>query len=72
MEGIHSWQGIGPHSSSAVREIGDTIDSNTLQQLVNILDQYQVCHGNPEEQFVSLVENRNGCIKRQWICICLP
>ena len=53
------------HSSSAVREIGDTIDSNTLQQLVNILDQYQVCHGNPEEQFVSLVENRNGCTKRQ-------
>ena len=53
------------HSSIAVREIDDTIDSNTLQQLVNILDQYQVCHGNPEEQFVSLVENRNGCIKRQ-------
>ena len=53
------------HSNSAISNIGERLDVSSLQELVNILDQYNICCGNPEQQFLSLVESKNGSITQQ-------
>ena len=53
------------NSSSALQDIRDTLDPNSLRQLMTMLDNCHICQGNPDQRFVSLVEARNGSIKRQ-------
>ena len=52
------------HSCSAITGISEKLDPTSLQKLILILDKCKICCGNPEQQFVSLVESRNGSIKR--------
>lgn len=48
----------------AIESITEKLDPDSLQQLVAALDECKVCCGNYEQPFVSLLERRNGSIRR--------
>lgn len=50
-------------SCSAIHGFGDKINSSSLQSLLEIVDKSNICEGNYEDHFVSLVELRKGSIK---------
>ena len=52
-------------SCSLMIDIGEFLDLNSLQHLVETLHKSRVCCGNYEQQFVSLLTSRNGKIARQ-------
>ncbi|SMN01738.1 hypothetical protein SPONN_7 [uncultured Candidatus Thioglobus sp.] len=54
---------VAIQSCSLLRSFGDKINSSSLPALLGVVDRSNICEGNYEDHFVSLVELRKGAIK---------
>lgn len=52
-----------PQTCSLISGFGDKINSTSLQALLEVVDRSDICEGNSEDHFVSLLEFRKGSIK---------
>ena len=49
-------------TSSVLNDVNAKLNPASFLQLLQLLDNCRVCTGHPEEEFVSLLESRKGCI----------
>ena len=54
---------VSTQSCSLMHGFGDKMNSSSFRDLLKVVDNSNICEGNYEDHFVSLVESRKGSIK---------
>lgn len=52
-----------PPSCSILKNISERLDRTTLHRLLTLVDKSKVCVGNPDSNFISMLQSKKGVIK---------